>query len=322
MSILQIESIRAHPGQKASGYCHVPVGIADVRLPIMIINGSQPGPRLTLTSGVHFGEFVGIEALINILKIVDPLRLKGQMIACPLANPPSSYAQRMDVSPIDEINPNRVFPGNLTGNPTERLVGWIFENLVRSSDVYLDLHGGGVCSHLIPFTAYRTSGNESQDHQALEIADAFGLPDVVRGKTTTDGNSHAAATREKIVSLLIEAGQLGERPLELINRVRDGVLRVMEKMGMIEPSLPPIEDPIRHWVWVGEMKSTLEGLWYPEFEMGVEVPKDALLGRIFDPLGNVLSTIYASVSGKVFYGERGLIVNCGSILAAIAECED
>ncbi len=322
MSILQIKSIQAASGQKASGYCYAPVGVADVRMPIVIINGSQPGPRLALTAGVHFGEFVGIEALRSVLKVVDPATLKGQIVACPLANPPSSYGHRMDASPLDEINPNRVFPGNPAGKPTERMVAWLFDNLVRSSNVYLDLHGGGVCSHLISFAAYRTTGNEAQDRQALELADAFGLTNVVRGKSPGGGNSHAAASREQIVSLLIEAGQMGDRPPELVNRVRDGVLRVMEKMGMIASSLPPVEEPIRHWVWADEIDSTLEGLWYPEFEMGDEVQKGALLGRIVDPLDNLLSTVYATGSGKVFYGKRGLIVNCGDTLAAIAACED
>ncbi len=306
MSNLQVGSIRAESGQKASGYCYAPVGIADIRLPLGLIHGSRPGPRLALTAGLHFSEFLGIEALRSLFRAVDPEKLNGQIVACPLANPPSSYGHRLNNSSLDDIDPNRVFPGNPAGKPTERMVAWLFENLIRGSDVFIDLHSGGLSEQLVPHAAYRTSGNEVQDRRALELAEAFGLADVVRGKTAGGGNSHAAATRERIVALLIEAGQLGERSPEMVAQVRDGVLRVMEKMGMIEKSLPALKQPARHWTWVAEIESPQEGLWYPEFEIGDQAQKGAWLGRIVDPLDNLLATIEAPESGRVMYGERGL----------------
>ncbi len=106
--------------------------------------------------------------------------------------------------------------------------------------------------------------------------DPFGpaIEEAVRGKTAGGGNSHAAATREQIVGLLVEVGQLGGRSPEMVAQVRDGVLRVMEKLGMIEKSLPAVKQPARHWTWVAEVESTQEGLWYPEFEIGDEVQTD------------------------------------------------
>ena len=59
MTILQVDSIVAEPGQKLSGYAAVPVGPVQVQMPLLILNGVRPGPRLALTAGVHFGEFVG-----------------------------------------------------------------------------------------------------------------------------------------------------------------------------------------------------------------------------------------------------------------------
>ncbi len=322
MSILQVGSLRAESGQTVSGYCYAPVGIADIRLPIVLMHGSRPGPRLAITAGIHSSEFLGVESLRDLLRAVAPTKLKGQIVACPLAHPPSTYGHRLSNSPLDDIDPNRVFPGNPAGKPTERMVAWLFENLIRGSDVFIDLHGGGLSEGLVPHTAYRTSGNDAQDRRALELAEGFGLVDVVRGKTSAGGNSHAAATREQIVGLLVEAGQLGERSPEMIAHVRDGVLRVMEKIGMIDQSLPATKQLPRHWTWVAEVASTLEGLWYPEFEIGENVQQGALLGRIVDPLDNLLATIEAPGTGRVMYGERGLMIGCGDILAAIATSED
>ncbi len=47
-----------------------------------------------------------------------------------------------------------------------------------------------------------------------------------------------------------------------------------------------------------------------------------ILGSIVDPLDTLLETIIAPASGRVLYGERGLVVRRGDILAAIAERED
>jgi uncharacterized protein len=322
LSILQVGSLQAKSGQKASGFCYAPVGVADIRLPVVLIHGSRPGPRLALTAGIHSSEFAGVESLRSLLNAVDPTRLRGQIVACPLAHPPSTYGHRQSSSPLDDIDPNRVFPGNPAGKPTERMVAWLFDNLIRGSDVFIDLHSGGLSEGLVPHTAYRTSGNATQDRRALELAEVFGLADVIRGKTAGGGNSHAAATREQIIGLLVEAGQLGDRSPAIVAQVRDGVLRVMEKIEMIDQSLPAVKRPPRHWTWVAEVESTLEGLWYPQFEIGDDVQKNASLGQIIDPLDNLLVTIESPETGRVMYGERGLMIGCGDILAAIARSED
>ena len=161
----------------------------------------------------------------------------------------------------------------------------------------------------------RTAGRSSWQKPSDWLISCAGRPPLEAIHTRLQ---HA----QQIVALLIEVGQLGDRSPEMVAQVRDGMLRVMEKMGMIEKSLPAVKTRPRHWTWETEVESTLEGLWYPEFEIGDEVQKGDLLGRIIDPLDNLLATIYAPESGRVMYGERGLMIGYGDILAAIATSED
>lgn len=324
MSILEIGSIQASPGQKISGYCSVRAGAAEVRFPILLANGRQPGCRLALTAGVHPGEFLGIEALRSLMKGIDPEKLKGQVAACILPSNLPMLNCQAGAPQAGEINLNRIFPGDPTGNPAERGIAWLFDNIIRPSDIYLDLHSGGVSEGLISIVAYRTSGNADLDRKARELADAFGVIDVVRGKSPDGGNSHAAATRENIVSLLVDVGEYGTRSPILINQVREGVIRVMEKSGMLQASLPPLDLTHRHWTWAAgyEAEAAFDGLWLPRFEVGDEVKQGDILGSIVDPLDTLLETIIAPASGRVLYGERGLVVRRGDILAAIAERED
>jgi predicted deacylase len=317
MSMLQVGSISAAPGEKRCGYSHVNVGSAHVHLPVLLVNGSRPGPRLALTSGLHYGEFVGIEALRELARKCDGASLAGQLVACPLACPPAFFTQRSGASPLDGINPNRVYPGNPTGRPTERLVAWLFENLIRESDVFIDLHGGGVTMDLVSFVAYRSSENPEQDRRALELAELFGLP-IVRGDAPTWGNSHAAATRAGIASLLVEVGARGSRSQEEAKLVRDGLLRVMKHLGMITEAPAGSNRSLERWRWTVEIEAPTEGLWYPEFQVGEEVEAGQVLGRILDPFDDVLAVVVAPQAGRVFYGGRSLSIACGNIIAAMA----
>lgn len=317
MSMLQVGSLCAAPGEKRCGYCYVPVGSVHVRLPILLVNGSRPGPRLALTSGLHPGEFVGVEALRGLARTCDGASLAGQLVACLLAYPPAYYTYRSGLSSLDGIDPNRVYPGSATGRPTERLVAWLFENLIRQSDVFIDLHGGGLTLDLASFTGYRSSGKPEQDRRALELAELFGLP-IVRGGAPTGGNSHAAATRAGIVSLLVEVGALGSRSREEVEIVRDGLLRVMKCLGMIGEAPAGAVGSLRRWRWTVEVEAPTEGLWHPEFQVGSEVGEGQVLGRILDLFDEVLAVVVAPQAGRVFYGERGLSVTCGNVLAAMA----
>ena len=316
--ILQIASIRANPGKMASGFCAVNVGVATVQVPVILLNGARPGSRLTIFGGVHGTEYVGMEAVRELIQKIDPQQLRGQVIACPIANPPSFYEHRIACSPLDGINPNRVFPGNANGRPTERLVAWLFEHLIKTADFFIDLHGGEMKEGLLPFVGYRLSGDKVQDRRTVACAEAYGLPHIIGSPAADGGNSHAAATRAGVVSLLIEIGELGSRQPELISQAKDGLLRVMSHLDMIEAMAPNLESKPKRWQWSGFVTAPIEGLWYPQFEINDQVQEGALLGRILDPLGQELTAVYSPETGKSFYGLRSLAVASGDDLVAIA----
>ncbi|WP_264937282.1 succinylglutamate desuccinylase/aspartoacylase family protein, partial [Streptomyces sp. A012304] len=77
-----------------------------------------------------------------------------------MANPPAVYGGRLNISPLDGVNINRVFPGDKDGGPTERMAAWLFENLIDGADAYIDLHSGGIDQHLLDFVGYRLTGDD------------------------------------------------------------------------------------------------------------------------------------------------------------------
>jgi len=102
----------AHAGQRATGFIQVPGGIdAATNIPVIIINGAKPGPKLALVAGSHGTEYASIIALEKLAQSISPAALSGTLIIVPLINL-ASFAQKVPhVNPIDGKNMNRMFPG-------------------------------------------------------------------------------------------------------------------------------------------------------------------------------------------------------------------
>ncbi len=54
---LTIGPLRADLGQKTCGSLPADLGTTTVDVPLILVNGSRPGPRVVITGGVHGGEF-------------------------------------------------------------------------------------------------------------------------------------------------------------------------------------------------------------------------------------------------------------------------
>jgi hypothetical protein len=320
-AILSVGSLQAQPGTKARGTVQADLGALTVDIPLTLVNGSRPGPRVVITAGVHGGEFPPIDAVVRLADGLEPAEVHGQVIICPVANPPAVYQGRLNVSPVDGVNLNRVFPGDPAGGPTERLAAWLFTHLVDAADVYIDLHCGGIDQVLRDFVGYRLTGDPDLDKATAELAGSFGIEDVILGLNAAGGNSHAAAARRGISAVLVEVGQLGRRDEATALRRVDGLLKALRHLGVLDQdgSAPA---PIREWVWSAGVTAEATGLWYPEFSFDAdvigEVAEGDLLGRIVDPTDGTEHTVHAPADGRIFYGMHGLTVAPGAELAALA----
>jgi predicted deacylase len=314
---LALGPLRAEPGTTVRGIVPADLGTLTVDVPLALVAGARPGPRVVITGGVHGGEFTGVDAAHRLAALLDAEEVSGQVLICIVANPLAAYRGRLNVSSIDGVNINRVFPGDPQGSPTERMAAWIFAQLIADADAYLDLHSGGIDQTLRHFVGVRLSGEADVDATTVAMARAVGIEDVIFGQNAEGGNSHAAAVRQGVPAILVETSQLGERDPAVIGGLVDGLKAVLRRLGVLESdgSEPAA---VREWVWSGEVASDRTGLWYPEFTAGDDVTDGQIIGRIVDPADGREHVVHAPASGKVFYGMRGLTVVPGTELAAIA----
>jgi predicted deacylase len=174
---------------KYSGF--IPVDGTPVDMPVTVIKGSQPGPNILITGGVHGGEYPCIETAIQLAKEIQPQDLHGNMVVIHPVNTSAFLARMQYFGPYDGKNLNRVFPGKAKGTVSDRIAYTV--NLIQTAaDFYIDLHGGDIHESLVPFVIYSKNGGPKLAEES-KVASAFvGFPYVV-GSVSEGGSISGAA---------------------------------------------------------------------------------------------------------------------------------
>src|SRR5579864_9337151 len=136
---LTVGTATARSGQKSTGVIQVPAGVdAGTSIPVIVVNGSQPGPTLALVAGAHGTEYASIIALEKLAQVANPSGLSGALIIVPLVNL-ASFAQKVPhLNPTDNKNMNRFFPGKANGTQTERASWALAKQVVEKCGYLID----------------------------------------------------------------------------------------------------------------------------------------------------------------------------------------
>ena len=312
---LTVGQLSAQPCEKVTGVNQFLVDGKTFSLPMYLINGVEPGPTLVLTGGVHAAEYASIAAALELGQSLDPAEIKGQVVVVPVLNQVGFKARSIYLNPMDNVNLNRVFPGCADGSASEQIAHWVFENVMKQANYYIDLHGGDLVEALVPFTLFPEVGQAEVDQASLELAEVFGIEYLVR-KEGTSGSTFSAVAAAGIPSLLVELGGQGIWPRPAVARLTEGVLRVMRYAGMLAGGPPEKVNTIvlREFIW---LRSEFEGFWYPSIEVGQNVSSGQTLGVVKDVWGNVLQTAKATADGRVLFLVSSLAINQGDPLLSI-----
>jgi predicted deacylase len=299
--------------------------------PVISVTGAKPGPVLFVNAGVHGGECPAIAAVIRLGKALDPQKMAGTMILLPVLNLPAFRSRTPFVCPIDNVNPNRVFPGDPKGTYSEQMTHALINEFVVHADAYVDLHGGDIPEALVPFVICR-GGNDDVSVKSNEMAMAFGLPYVLTVtkpvQPAKGSSSYAAAAEKGVPAGLAEAGGVGQMQEDAVKLLVKGVRRLMAHLTMTEdagetPTAAGAE-PV-HAVKKPEVLTKFEwlytknaGMWYPRVAAGDLVKEGEEIGTIRNLFGDTLENVTSPVSGTVLFltinpsvQENGLLMGIG-----------
>ena len=313
---ISIGSLRAEPGTRVTGVVPVDVGDSILEVPVVIVHGARPGPRVAVTAGIHGAEYVSIAALRQVALSLDPAGVRGSLVAVLTASPAAFAARSIYVNPLDGRNLNRQFPGDPDGSPTQRLAHWLTTHVIAGSDAFVDMHCGDMNEALVSFTGIEDTGDAAVDARSRELAEAYGLRYLLIGPSP--GTTTTAAAALGIPAVLGEVGGQGRWPEEDVTLHAAGFLRLLRTAGLIDDA--PAEPAHRTETLPNEawMRATTTGYWHPAVAVGDRVPAGTVVGEVQDAFGAVLERPAAPMDGVVIFLVSSLAMNAGDPLLALA----
>jgi predicted deacylase len=233
-----------------------------VEIPVTIINGERPGPRVFMTAAIHGDELNGVKVLQEVGDRYTPSGIAGTLVLLHVVNVPGYQAQQRYI-PIYDQDLNRSFPGRERSNTAERMAHQVYERFVSQCDLGLDFH----TSTRNRTTMYHVRA-DVDNPDVLRLAEAFGTNVILSGEG--DASSlRATASRNGIPTLTVEMGKAHRFQPTLIEKALDGVESVLTEYGVYdgtvtEPSWRKVMGPEEEKRWLrAETGGLVEMQWGP-----------------------------------------------------------
>jgi predicted deacylase len=259
-------------------------------VPLVCIKNGE-GPTVLLSSGVHGDEYEGQVVLSKLIREIEVADVAGRIIILPMANYPAAKAG-LRTSPIDELNLNRVFPGDADGTPTLMLAHYMESVLMPLTDYALDLHSGGSSLMYLPTVILRAAPlSDDVQRKVVELGRVFGAPYGFFFPPGQGGGATnmAAAARHGIVPIGTEMGGGGAVTPECLRICDAGVRRVLRHIGVwkgpvgTDEQAPMATRMLTAETWESFSYASEDGIFEPLVELGDEVVKGQLAARIHSP---------------------------------------
>ena len=315
-STVRIRDVEASRGTKAEGWLAIgDTAGGPIRVPVVVLNGSEDGPTLCLTAGVHATEYAPIAAVMELIQSIDPVRLRGAVIAVPVTNLRMFESRTGFTSPLDGLNLNKIAPGRSDGSISEILADVMLREVIGAAEYHIDFHAGDLGEELYPFAGYSLTGRRDLDAKGEALARAFtplliSLSPPDSSIPPFAGSLNHAATRNGVVSILAEAGGNGTLDDADVRVHVDGARQVMRHLGMIDgPAAPPGKRVAARDRVVVRAKRA--GLLRLTARIGDDIEAGQELGEIRDVFGAVVERVCATGSGIVGLVWAHKVVNTG-----------
>ena len=262
-----------------------------VFLPVHVLHGRRPGPRLFVTAAVHGDEINGIAIIRRLLASTQLKNLRGTLLAVPVVNV-YGFVRHSRYLP-DRRDLNRSFPGSGSGSLASRLAAALMTDVVADSDIGIDLHTGAAHRENLP--QIRADLN---DPVLVRLADAFGAP-VTLHSASPEGSLRGAAAAVGVPVMVYEAGEALRFDEASIRIGVHGVVNVLRRLGMVPAAKTRAPKPaavLRSSTWV---RADQSGIVRTLVKLGGAVGKGDTLALIADPFGEKEDSVLAPAAGVI-----------------------
>lgn len=289
-------------------------------IPVSVLRNGT-GPVALLTGGNHGDEYEGPLALLDLAARLSVAEISGTVIIVPAMNHPAFLAGAR-VSPIDQGNLNRAFPGAPDGSPTQKIADYFQRVLLPMADLVLDFHSGGKTLDFLPFAASHLLDDKAQEARCRAARDAFNAPfSVEMREIDALGMYDEAAEAMGKTFVTTELGGQGSATPRTVGIARKGLRNLLIHAGILRgtPEIAPTrhlsqpDDACFHFTAEGGLVEFLVGL-------GDGLRAGDPLARIWDTghSGRPPRTVAAQRDGLLMARHHPGLCQAGDCLAVLA----
>jgi predicted deacylase len=308
MQDLTIEGFSVPPGERLRAQISA-LELADgssVQLPLVLINGEKPGPRLYVGAGIHGDEVNGIALVNRALAAIDPKTLSGSIVCCPVQQPLALLADhRLPIaqylkSPLDQAPTDAwtCFPGDPNGNIAQVMAATLF-GLISQCDAALDVHTPTRGGRYVPIAILPHPDLGEHSREAERLAQLLGTGWIMRGDKgmyVSDGILCVEATKAGVPCFTFEIGEGGRLEEDQVAIGAQCVANLLIGLGMIEgePVRPATVHVMRDFLG---LRASRGGLLITERALGEAVKAGDALCRILNVYGDEVEVVTAPQDG-------------------------
>ena len=259
-------------------------------VPVLVVNGTSPGPTLCLTAAVHGDELNGIEVVRRIVHEVEPESLSGAVIGVPIVNL-QGFRRASRYLP-DRRDLNRYFPGRENGSFASRIAHSFFTKVIQNCNYLIDIHTGSLSRTNLPQIRANLLIPE-----VASFAEKMGSIVVLQSKGSV-GTLRRATVEAGIPAVTLEAGAPNNLQKGAVEDGVSSILSAMSSLGLAPQKFwRRNEEPVFYQsTWI---RARQGGILFSKVELGDSVKKDSVLGLLSDPITNKTTEIITPIEGRV-----------------------
>ncbi len=287
---------------------------------IISITSQHDGPIVAILAGIHGDEYEGVIAALSLARELPGELLSGTVKIVSPAHP-AAWQSCSRISPIDDANLARVFPGYQNGSATEQVAHVITEQVIKHADVLIDLHSAGT-NFDMPFLCGFNAGANSWCQESERLANVFNADFTWHHNGAPNyGRSLTVAYEQQIPAIYVEGhGGRSIRKTDL-DGYTAGVRRVLQDLKMI-PTAPRVARDTIRVAGDGNTDAGLvaseSGYLVTRVNVGDLVSNGDVIAEIIDISGVILSTLLAVQNSYVMLLRRDARVHVGDTICITA----
>lgn len=297
-----------------------------VFIPIAVIKNGE-GKTILFTGGVHGDEYEGPVALLKLARALTAADIQGRVIILPGLNQPAlQVGDRL--SPIDNKDMNRVFPGDPKGTISQVIAHYVREAILPLCDVVVDLHSGGYSLNFVPYISMHYLPDAQQRKATLAAMKAFQAPvNLIIKEIGGEGLLDYEVERMGKIFLCAEMAGAGMLSPTAVKIAESGIRNILIHFGLSQGDLLTREkqghSPPRTMEIPGLENYSLapsDGVFESFFELGAWIEVGDQIGQIHF-LGDISrepKPVIASQSGMIVTMRAPGWVEPGDCVAVVA----